>query len=64
MVHKLDDIPAKRINEVLPFKDYDKKDIEQAADLISQMLKWVPNQRISCDQALKHKFFKDVVVPS
>ena len=64
MVHKLDDIPAKEIKDLLPFKDYSKKDVEDAADLISRMLKWVPSERIDCKTALSHKFFKGVTVPS
>jgi len=58
MVHKLDDIPCKKIADILTFKDYEKKDIEEAADLITKMLKWVPSDRIDCKKALEHKFFK------
>jgi len=35
MVHKLDDIPPKKIVDILPYKDYNKEDIKDAADLIS-----------------------------
>jgi serine/threonine protein kinase len=34
------------------------QDIAYAADLIEKMLDWVPNNRISCEEALKHPFFK------
>ena len=51
-MHKLDDIPPKDIAELLPYKDYNKQDIEQAADLISKMLRWVPSERIDCKTAL------------
>ena len=63
MVHKLDDIPPKNIRDLLPFKDYNEKDVVEAADLISKMLKWVPSERIDCKSALQHKFFKGVTVP-
>jgi serine/threonine protein kinase len=62
LVHKLDDMPPQSIADILPFKDYSRKDIEEAADLIQKMLQWVPNQRISCEDALKHPFFKGVQI--
>jgi hypothetical protein len=34
MVQKLDDIPVKKIADLLPYKDYHKQDIEDAAELI------------------------------
>ena len=63
MVQKLDEVPKKNIADVLPYKDYDQKDINDAADLIEKMLRWVPAERISCSEALKHKFFKGVECP-
>ena len=42
MVHQLDDMPARKFTEILPFKDYAAEDIKDAADLIMKMLKWVP----------------------
>jgi len=42
LVHNLDDIPARKISDILPYKDYNSEDIKDAADLISKMLKWVP----------------------
>lgn len=57
MIQKLDNIPPKSIATLLPYKDYSKKDIEEAAELIEMMLKWVPSERISCKEALKHRFF-------
>jgi len=62
LVHKLDDMPQKNFQHILPYKDYQKKEIEEAADLIQKMLKWVPQERISCEEALKHPFFKGVKV--
>ena len=58
LVNKLDDMPAKDFKHILPYKDYSKQDIEDAADLISKMLKWVPKDRIDCQKALNHKFLK------
>ena len=60
LVHKLDDIPARPFHTIMPFQDYGEQDINDAADLISKMIKWVPKERISCKEALKHKFFKDM----
>ena len=59
MIQKLDDIPPKKINDVLPHKDYEDKDVKDAAELITQMLRWVPDDRISCKKALDHEFFKE-----
>ena len=38
---------------------YDKKDIDDACDLLYKMLKWDFNERYSAKQCLKHTFFKD-----
>jgi serine/threonine protein kinase len=45
---------------ILPTKDYNSKDIAECADLISKLLRWVPSERISCEEALRHPFFKGV----
>jgi serine/threonine protein kinase len=58
LVHKLDDIPKKDFKLILPKEDITNKEREQAADLLDQLLKWVPSERIDCEQALKHDFFK------
>jgi len=63
LVHKLDEMEPRDIRTLLPFKDYSKKDIEESADLISKMVRWVPSERLSCEEALKHPFFKGVKVP-
>lgn len=39
-------------------KIYDKEDIDDACDLIMNMLKWDYKERFSAKQCLKHKFFK------
>ena len=62
LVQKLDDMPPRPFNTILPCKDYSKKDIEESADLISKLLTWVPEERISCEEALKHPFFKGVKI--
>ena len=56
-------MPGTEFKKILPYKDYLEQDIIDAADLISKMLKWVPSERIDCEQALKHNFFKGVAVP-
>ena len=63
LVHKLDDMPPRNFATILPHNLYSRKDIEEAADLISKMLCWIPSERVSCDEALKHPFFKGVKLP-
>jgi len=53
-------MPILKFDMILPFKDYIPADIQQASDLISKMLKWVPKERIDCKKALEHPFFKSV----
>ena len=60
LVHKLDDMPPRKMSTILPHKDYNKKDIEEAADLLTKLLTWIPEERISCLEALKHPFLKGV----
>ena len=48
LVHKLDDMPARPFTTILPYKDYSEQDIEDASDLISKMLRWIPKDRIDC----------------
>ena len=57
MVHKVDDIPKQDFKKILS-KNYSKEEITLAADLIEKMLNWVPGKRISCEDALKHPFFR------
>lgn len=47
-------MPSCDFKKILPYKDYLENDINDAADLISKMLKWVPSERIDCKTALKH----------
>ena len=47
LVHKLDEIKPVDMRKILP-KDYEKRDIEEAADLISKMIRWVPSERYTC----------------
>lgn len=37
---------------------YEYKDIKDASDLLIKLITWDPNDRISADKALTHKFFK------
>jgi hypothetical protein len=38
LVQKLDEMPPQKLSHILPSKDYAKKDIEEAADLMQKML--------------------------
>jgi serine/threonine protein kinase len=53
-------MPVQKFDMILPYNAYDKADIRQASDLLSEMLKWAPKERIDCKEALKHPFFKGV----
>ena len=44
LVHKLDEIPKRDFKEILPNKDYmSSKELEQAADLLENLLRWDPS---------------------
>ena len=60
LVQKLDDMPVQKFDMILPYNSYDKTDIREASDLLSKMLQWAPKERIDCNAALKHAFFKGV----
>lgn len=57
LVHRLDDIPKKDFKTILPRDSLTEKERSAAADLLEKLLKWDPNERLSCEQALKHEFF-------
>ena len=40
-------------------KHYSKKDMDEACDLLKNMLKWDYNQRFSAEECLRHKFFSE-----
>jgi serine/threonine protein kinase len=58
LVQKLDDMPRRDFKKLLPSSHYTAGDVVNAADLIEKMLDWVPSKRISCEEALKHPFFR------
>ena len=58
LVHKLDDIKKRDFKTIIPSQAYSKEDIKRASDLLEKLLDWVPSKRYSCEQALKHAFFK------
>lgn len=58
LVHKLDEIPKKDFKQILPKDNMTAKEREQVADLLDKLLKWIPSERIDCENALKHEFFK------
>ena len=46
--------------EILNSKNYySQLDIEEACDLLNNMLKWDYNQRLTAEECLRHKFFSD-----
>lgn len=54
------------LEEIVPYdikkllnknKEYDEGKISQAADLISKLICWNPNERLSAAEALRHDFF-------
>ena len=48
------------LSEILnPQNHYSKKDIDEACDLLNNMLKWDYKKRFSAEECLKHKFFED-----
>ncbi len=57
LIFKIDNIPKKDFNKILP-KEFAKRDIDQASSLLERLLKWNPNERVTCEEALKHEFFK------
>ena len=57
-MHRLDDMPRVDLKKLLPIKSYKQEEIAMAADLIEKMVDWVPSKRISCEEALRHVFFK------
>jgi hypothetical protein len=58
LVQKLDEIPKKDFKQILPKDHMTAKEREQVADLLDKLLKWIPYERIDCENALKHEFFK------
>jgi len=54
----IDGIPRRDFTKILPSKIYKQADIKNIADLLEKLLEWDPNKRISCEDALKHAFFK------
>ena len=48
------------LSEILnPQNHYSKKDIDEACDLLNNMLKWDYKKRFSAEECLKHKFFEE-----
>ena len=48
------------LSEILNAKHYySQKDIDEASDLIYNMLKWDYNERFSAEECLRHKFFSE-----
>jgi glycogen synthase kinase 3 beta len=55
------DIEVYPLNEILdPDNQYNKNDIDDACDLLYNMLNWDHNKRFSAEQCLAHNFFKNV----
>ena len=59
LVFKIDDMPKKQFSKLFgKFEEYEKTEIDKAAKLVDQMLKWNPKERITAEKALKDPFFK------
>lgn len=40
-------------------KDFFGNITDSGLDLLKKLLQWHPEKRLTCDQALEHKYFKD-----
>lgn len=55
----LEDFKPQDLNKILnKSKKYDKDFVKLASDLLSQLIKMDPEERIDAKTALKHKFFE------
>lgn len=50
------------LNLLFSKEKYGETAVEQAADLVSSMLRWVPSDRISAVDAMNHDFLRDTVI--
>ena len=57
LIFKVDDMPKRDFNKVVPSFYHGYSDLPHAIDLIESMLKWNPKERISAAEAAKHPFF-------
>ncbi len=55
-------LPKKNMHEMFKTAMYSEQEKLEAADLIQNMIKWVPAQRFSAEQAMEHPFLKDVEI--
>ena len=62
-IKKFENIKVIKLNDILNInKYYDKKDIDEACDLIYNMLDWDYNKRYTAEECLLHPFIKDVEI--
>ena len=59
LLHKLDDIKKRDFKTIIPSAAYHQADVKKVSDLLEKLLDLVPSKRFTCEQALKHAFFKD-----
>lgn len=58
LINKIDNIPRKDFMTIMPKDSYTTREKELAADLIEKLLFWNPQERLTCEQALKHDYFR------
>jgi len=50
-------VPKVDLNFVFRPTGYSESDRRKAADLIGKLVRWVPDDRLSAEEALEHEFF-------
>lgn len=58
LVSNMQELPRIDMTKLFNNQVFSRVDIENAADLIYKMLKWVPSERISAKEALEHPFLR------
>ena len=62
LVKRAGNIPRVDIVKLINSDVYSARDAAEAADLIQNLLKWVPWERLSAKAAMQHPFLKDTTI--